>query len=174
MPTCRDIANTPIVGLSARPTLTNLVRSRNVTQRGKLMIKRKILTTAVVSAALLLGGGVAAANAATVSTSMSQWFAGDVGSWRTSTGAQQYIAIGSTCSAGPAGATKPTSVQMQLQRSNGAIPVSEGNISQACGTTFNWGTKTTGAQYRYQLNGYTQDGVWRTGPFSAPSVTISY
>jgi hypothetical protein len=140
---------------------------------------RKAIAVAIASVLLVLGGGTAIANAATVHTYISDWGSGSVGTYRTSTGADQEINLGTSCTSStppPVVNETPSSVQMQLQRYNGLLPdISEGNMTHACGTTNNWGVLVSGAQYRYQYNGSTMPGIGYGGwLFSAPSVTITY
>ena len=135
--------------------------------------KKKVGLFAGLTILITLFSGVAVANATQVTTYISQWYQGTTGSWRTSTGVAQTIQLYG-CVGGPAGAPTPSSVDMELQRNNGLWPVSAGFHDQACATVMNYGTKASGTQYRYRLEGYWQGGSWQTGPFSASTVYINY
>lgn len=63
---------------------------------------------------------------------------------------------------------------MQLQRANGIIPISEGNIRKSCYAKMSWGPGVKGASYRYQYNGHSFNGTFYRGPFSASNVTIYF
>lgn len=136
-----------------------------------VMMKMRAVAALGAALALTVSSGVSA-NAATANSYITNWYAGNVGSWRAdNVGVTQSILLNG-CSVN--GGNKPASVQMQLQRSNGIVPLSEGNLTRACGSTAAWGPGVKGAKHRYQYNGHTFQGTFYKGPFNASTVTIKY
>lgn len=145
------------------------------------MKKTRRISIAVGLAIVAVLGGTAAAEAATVTTSISQWYKGSAGAWRkANSGVNQSLDFTSTCYWAGSAAPTPDYAQMQLQQYNGIYsPIAHGNRDVGCWYyqgAQTWGTVAAGAQFRYQLNGVKISGRTglQDGPFSVSSVVIKY
>ncbi|WP_294181461.1 hypothetical protein [uncultured Schumannella sp.] len=140
---------------------------------------RQTIAAVGVSVALIAGTAGPAA-AASVHSSMVDFWPGHVGVYRTGTSSSHSFDFLATCYWSTAGSPTPLYAQMQLQRSSGiSAPVSLGNKNVYCSSSSgsqNWGTQTVGQQYRYQYNGAKISGVsgLQSGPFSNSNILITY